>query len=123
MALAGLLKGYGICSRSVRLDDGSTPKGYCLRSFQQAFEHYLPPTSSPPTDSGRHAATTPGKPQESEDSASATRQVCGGSENAGNPSSSAACGGVAAQRPIEVGSEPNAEDDEGLIWKVLMRNK
>ena len=45
VALAGQLKGYGIRSGSVRLDDGSTPKGYYLRSFQEAFERYLPPIS------------------------------------------------------------------------------
>src|SRR5665811_11111 len=67
LALAGLLKGYGIRSRSIRLDDGSTPKGYSLRSFEEPFERYLPPISSSPASSGRHAATTPRKPEECED--------------------------------------------------------
>jgi hypothetical protein len=49
VALAGLLKGYGIRSGSVRLEGGSTPKGYYLRSFKEAFERYLSsqPTASP----------------------------------------------------------------------------
>ena len=129
VALAGLLKGYGIRSGTVRLEDGSTPKGYYLRSFQEAFERYLPPISSSPASSGRHAATTPRKPEESEDFAAATSEFCGGSENAGNPSNSAACGGVAAQQPSKVGSDeysgatPDPEDNEDIIWRDLVRNK
>ena len=80
VALAGLLKGYGIRSGSVRLENGSTPKGYYLRSFKDAFERYLSsqPTTSP--SPSRHAATTPGNPKESEDSAAATSDFCGGSK-------------------------------------------
>jgi hypothetical protein len=129
VALAGLLRGNGIRSGTVRLEDGSTPKGYYLSSFQEAFERYLPPISSSPASSGRHAATTPGKPEEGEDFAAATSVFCGGSENAGNASNSAACGGVAAQQPSEVGSDeyngatPDPEDNEEIIWRDLVRNK
>jgi hypothetical protein len=125
VALASLLKGYGIRSGSVRLDDGSTPKGYYLRSFQEAFERYLPPISSASPSSSRHAATTPRKPEENEDLAAATSEFRGGSENAGNPSNSAACGGVAGQRQGEgetgeessVLADPDAEED--IIWRGI----
>jgi hypothetical protein len=43
VTLAVLLRSYGIRSGSVRVEDGSTPKGYYLRSFQEAFARYLPP--------------------------------------------------------------------------------
>jgi Protein of unknown function (DUF3631) len=125
VALAGLLKGYGIRSGSVRLEGGSTPKGYYLRSFKEAFERYLSsqPTTSP--SRSRHAATTPGKPEESEDFAAATRESCGGSENAGNPSNSAACGGVAAQQPNKgqcggyAIATADPEGDEDIVWRGI----
>ncbi len=125
VALAGLLKGYGIRSGSVRLEDGSTPKGYYLRSFKEAFERYLPsqPTIFP--SPRRHTATTPGKPTESEDFAPATSEFRGGSENAGNPSNSAACGGVAGQRPggdgsgEYVGVSADQEADEDIVWRGI----
>jgi hypothetical protein len=125
VALASLLKGYGIRSGSIRLDSGSTPKGYYMRSFLEAFERYLAPISSPSTASGRHAATTPGKPEQSEDFLSATHGSCGGWENAGNPSKSASCGGVAAQQPTKdrngefgVGAA-DPEDDEDIVWRGI----
>jgi hypothetical protein len=125
VALASLLRGYGIRSGSIRVEGGETPKGYYLRSFQEAFDRYLPPIGAASPASSRHAATTPGKPEESENFASATGAFCGGSENAGNPSNSAACGGVAARRPGEgeIGecgggsADPDAEDD--IIWRAI----
>jgi hypothetical protein len=125
VALAGLLRSYGIRSGSIRVEDGSTPKGYYLRSFQEAFARYLPPIAPSSSSSGRHNATTPGKPEESEDFASATGGLCGGSENAGNSSDSAACGGVAAQTPSEgetgeyggVPADPDAEED--VFWRAI----
>jgi putative DNA primase/helicase len=47
--LAALLRPYGVRSGTVRLDDGTTPKGYYLRSFNDVFSRYLPiPPSNPP---------------------------------------------------------------------------
>jgi Protein of unknown function (DUF3631) len=40
--LARLLKPYGIFSRSVRMADGSTQKGYKAEYFAEAWERYLP---------------------------------------------------------------------------------
>jgi hypothetical protein len=41
--LSNLLKPFGIASQGVRLPDGSTPKGYSLDAFKDAFVRYLPP--------------------------------------------------------------------------------
>jgi hypothetical protein len=44
-ALAKLLRPYGVRPRTVRLDDGSTPKGYYRNgALEEAFERYLPGT-------------------------------------------------------------------------------
>jgi len=40
--LSGLLRTFEIRSRTVRLSDGSTPKGYLLEQFEDAFARYLP---------------------------------------------------------------------------------
>jgi putative DNA primase/helicase len=117
VALASLLKSYGIRSGTVRLEDNSTPKGYYLRSFQDAFARYLPLS--------RHAATTPRKPDGNEDLVAATNGFRGDLEKAGNPSNSAACGGVAAQRSTGgvsggygcVPADPDADED--ILWRGI----
>jgi hypothetical protein len=48
--LAELLREYGISSRTIRLEDDSTPKGYRLEQFTDAFARYL--------TAKRHNATT-----------------------------------------------------------------
>jgi hypothetical protein len=53
-ALARMLKPYGVHSRTVRLDDDSTPKGYLREQFETPWSRYLP--TSPL--SKRHNATT-----------------------------------------------------------------
>jgi hypothetical protein len=40
--MASLLRPHGIKAGSIRLPDGSTPKGYSLADFTDAFERYLP---------------------------------------------------------------------------------
>ena len=42
--LARRLSAFGIASRSVRLPDGRTPKGYPIEAFADAFARYLPST-------------------------------------------------------------------------------
>lgn len=59
--LARLLKPYGITPGSVRLEDGSTPKGYRREDFQDAWERLLP-------------APTPGKSATSATSATPQSQ-------------------------------------------------
>lgn len=52
--LGGLLKPYRVRSRTVRIADGSTPKGYKREQFEDVWRRYLP--SNRP--SIRHNATT-----------------------------------------------------------------
>jgi hypothetical protein len=44
-ALARLLEPFGIHSRTIRLGENDTPKGYMRESFEDAWERYLPPSS------------------------------------------------------------------------------
>src|SRR5262249_48904722 len=46
--VAGLLKPYWIKPKTIRLDDGSTPKGYMLEWFTDVFSRFCS-SSSPPT--------------------------------------------------------------------------
>jgi Protein of unknown function (DUF3631) len=41
-ALARMLHRFEIRSRTIRLEDGTTPKGYMRESFEDAWKHYLP---------------------------------------------------------------------------------
>jgi hypothetical protein len=103
VTLAGMLRGYGIRSGSVRLEKGSTPKGYYLRSFQEAFARYLSPISPYPPSLVRHAATTSRKPE-------------------GNPSNSADCVSVATQHFSEDendeydGVSADPDPDRDIVW-------
>jgi len=45
--LARNLSSYGIRSKTVRMPDGKTPKGYELREFDEVFKRYLPPSDAP----------------------------------------------------------------------------
>ena len=54
--LARLLRPFGVVSGSRRLPDGTTPKGYLLDQFPDAFERYLPPPED--TLLKRNTATT-----------------------------------------------------------------
>jgi hypothetical protein len=47
-ALARLLKPFGIKPRSIRIDDGATPKGYHSDQFTDAWARYLPSSEKPP---------------------------------------------------------------------------
>jgi hypothetical protein len=40
--LARMLAPFGIAPASVRMSDGTTPKGYQLSQFEDAFDRYLP---------------------------------------------------------------------------------
>jgi putative DNA primase/helicase len=96
--IARLLKELRVLSGSIRLPDGSTPKGYYLAAFRDAFARYLPAEN----------ATTP-QPQDFRGSAPEIKTPqgngCGVSELAETPSIPAACGAVADR-------EPHPDDDE-----------
>jgi Protein of unknown function (DUF3631) len=53
-SLAKMLRPYGVHSRTVRLDDGTTPKGYLREQFDEPWGRYTPSTPPPK----RHNATT-----------------------------------------------------------------
>jgi hypothetical protein len=44
--LARLLKPHGIQARVIRLSDGSTPRGYRVEDFEEAWNRYCPPKPS-----------------------------------------------------------------------------
>ncbi len=86
--VARLLKPLGVSSGTIRLPDGSTPKGYYLTAFRDPFARYLPAEN----------ATMP-QPQDSCGSAPEFKTPHGNgccvSESPGTTSISAACGTVA----------------------------
>lgn len=100
--LAWLLRPFGISSRNVRLEDGSTPKGYFREDFTEALGRYVPEGAL----SSRHTATSGSSSGDAPLFQAATPPPCGGSEHARNPAPAADCGGVAAQNPpIGAGEE------------------
>jgi hypothetical protein len=46
-AIARLLRPFGITPRTIRLDDGSTPKGYRREQFTNAWKRYAPAVGAP----------------------------------------------------------------------------
>ncbi len=88
--LARRLDPFQIAPRTIRLPDGSTPRGYLLDSFRDVFASYFP-------GSIRHNATTQRGEGESSDFQTATEGACGVPENGTNPASDKSCGGVAVQ--------------------------
>jgi putative DNA primase/helicase len=97
--LARLIKPFIIVSHTVRLAGDSTPKGYELRDFEDAFDRYLTDSKNPSThsfdDSIRHNATTQRAVRRNGDFQSATEGSCGASENGTFPYGENGCGVVA----------------------------
>lgn len=56
--MATLLRPYKISARTIRLPDGSTPKGYHLSDFSDAFARYLPPAPKEVATSPHAAPST-----------------------------------------------------------------
>ena len=79
--LAGLLKPFGIVSRTIREEDDSTPKGYKLASFEDAFSRYLPPKLA----TSRHNDTTGMNKGAAGDFHDATDSLVASSKTPGNP--------------------------------------
>jgi putative DNA primase/helicase len=86
--VARLLKPLRVSSGTIRLPDGSTPKGYYLTAFRDAFARYLLAQNA-----------TPPQPQDfrgyGADFKTPHREGCGVCELPETPSVSAACGAVA----------------------------
>src|SRR5262249_43024474 len=57
--LARKLKPYGITSGTIRLEDGTTPKGYYRASFKDAWNRYVHESPMPP-DAFQNATTPQG---------------------------------------------------------------
>ncbi|MGD0290114.1 MAG: bifunctional DNA primase/polymerase [Candidatus Binataceae bacterium] len=97
--LARLLKSFLIVSHTIRLPDGSTPKGYTRSDFEDDFTRYLPDSKNPEApisgNSNRHNATTQRVQGGSADFQSATKDACGASKNGSFPNGEKDCGGVA----------------------------
>jgi len=100
--LARRLEPFQIAPRTIRLPDGSTPKGYLLDSFRGVFAAYFP-------DSKRHNATTQRREGESCDFQTATEGACGVPENGTNPNGERRCGGVADRNPRTATADSDRE--------------
>jgi hypothetical protein len=74
-ALGDRLRPYGVRSRTIRVGT-STPKGYYLRAFQDAFARYLPASLL----SKRHTATNAANQGETEDFDRHKFRICCGSK-------------------------------------------
>lgn len=85
--LARRLRPFEIRPRTIRLDDGTTPKGYHLEQFGDAFSRYL-------GGSKRHNATT----RIGSASAASSKRSLLETKNTAGSSGELACGGVAANR-------------------------
>jgi hypothetical protein len=102
-ALGDRLRPYGVRSRTIRVGT-STPKGYYLSAFRDAFARYLPTSSL----SNRHTATNAGNQGETEDFDPPQISNLLRIENAGNSNEKGICGGVADEK----GGEPPLAGNE-----------
>jgi hypothetical protein len=109
--LSRLLKPYGVESRNIRLDDGSTPKGFHLEQFEDAFSRYL----SPEPGSERHTATGPINIDRNPLLASATSRARGGPKNTLSANNDGPRGGVADKTAFP---EERADDDAADLADV-----
>ncbi len=106
--LSRLLKPYGIIPQTIRVSATSTPKGYTVADFRDAFARYLP--------SIRNTATSKATSSESPYSVSDTDRHCGRYENASSASPQADCGGVADKKP-DSGGGGTVTDNDGGNWE------
>ena len=113
--VAGLLKGYGIRSRSVR-DGDDTAKGYRLDQFTEAFARYLPPAGreTPPR------SVTPSQPNDTKGLAgifSVTTDRAVTDKDRPNPLNANTCAGVTDETPFgggggieQCGGDPDGQE-------------
>jgi hypothetical protein len=92
--LARLLKPFGVSPGTIRLEDGTTPKGYYRADFAEAWSRYLSSDQEPPPS---RAATTPHTFDDKDlrPFGAATAETRVADENGHNPLSNKGCGGVA----------------------------
>jgi putative DNA primase/helicase len=90
--VASLLRPLGIAPRSIRLDDGSTPKGYMWdQAFDDAIARYRPSRSATPPQPAPDAAERYDTIRHTAPTSDDLWRI----ENDGKPVPDAACGGVA----------------------------
>ena len=104
--LAGRLKMFHIASGTIRLKDGSTPKGYYLKSFKDAFTRYIP-------ISKRHNATSYSPPQKT-DIPKRHKDNNVAFQNSQNLSQGNGCGGVAFQNEYAANREETGMEVDSL---------
>jgi putative DNA primase/helicase len=109
--LAGLLRPYGITSRSIRTAEGVL-RGYALTDFTDAFDRYLMALSIPSLPSGPgnplsdcYSTTSRAQSDDEPLFQGATEDLCSTSKNGTNPAPDAGCSGVAFQNPLFQGEE------------------
>jgi len=94
-SLSKLLKPYGIRSRTVRMDDATTPKGFKRTQFEDAWTRYLPGNGA----EKRHTATSQDSSGFAGESDPPHAQVCGGSESGAIPPQQTVVAVVADRNP------------------------
>lgn len=92
--LAKLLKPFGVSPRTIRLPDGSTPKGYFKADFEEPWARYLSPDAdAPPAEAATAPHACGDKDLRPPSAATTDDPVAAPGER--NPLSDKGCGGVA----------------------------
>ena len=116
--LARLLNPFVIASHSIRLADGTTPKGYECKDFADAFTRYLKDSKNVDTpasdDSKRHTATAQRGVEEDDDFQTATEVACCASKNGVSADAEKNCGVVADEEGGIDANQKSPPDDDGL---------
>lgn len=98
--LAGLLRRFNVRSRTIRLDDETTPKGYLREQFSDAWNRYLAPV--PPSQSATPPQPAPLSQKQADSEPPHTRLVAV-AEKAANPHKQRDVAAVALQHGEEAG--------------------
>jgi hypothetical protein len=110
--LAAMLRPFGIRSRSIRLSETDTPKGFLYEQFEDAFSRYLPatPATPPQPASGAEGASATDPPQTRHTASPAVAGVAEGNEDP--PQREAAS---EAERGAVADRGAGTDDDE--VWE------
>lgn len=106
--VAHLLRKYGISPKTIRLDDGRTPKGYSLVDFEDVFSRFLPSIA-------KNNATTLDNQGLEGQNGDATAPLMLRSLNALGEASSTVCGVVASLNGQEGGEGKTEPPEDPLV--------
>jgi len=109
--LSKLLGEYAIRPRSIRVDDGSTPKGYKREQFEDAWRRYLPANPA----SIRHNATTRMGSGIAAETDPPQDRVVADSEEAENPRRERDVADVADRGAVDGAERPISTADENVL--------